>query len=289
MRHPLRWALTYIAVLLPLLLPFQASAHNDASIAEAINALNERLEALEQIVLHTSAMPTADLIRLQPCQDRLLDKKYFVICYRDSWKTAAWVGYHLDKASLAGNTKRTDDFRPDFDIPEEFRSDLDDYRNSGYDRGHMAPAGAFPASRESMSTTFLLSNMAPQTAHLNRNRWRILESEVRKVANNVGEVWVFTGNIIEKASARTIGPEKVAVPDECFKVILLRGADNRLSMYAFRMKNLTKGITGPTTKYQTTVDDIEKATGIDFFPGLANSMEDQLESTKAEWPADREI
>jgi len=111
------------------------------------------------------------------CQ--VLINDWFITCHDNSKRIPQWVSYHLNAVLLAGSTKRSDDFRPDSELPEGERAELADYAGSGYDRGHMAPAAAFKRSEAAMSEAFKLSNMAPQTPSLNRVMWRLLEEDVR--------------------------------------------------------------------------------------------------------------
>ena len=148
----------------------------------------------------------------------LLVKEFFVICHDMEQEIPEWVTYHLTRENLQGTTQRTDDFRPDPELAPGERAELVDYRNSGYDRGHMAPAADFKRSQEAMSETFLLSNMAPQRPSLNRGIWERLEREVRSLADAHGSIWVFTGALFLDGSGNPsspvsfIGPNRVAVP-----------------------------------------------------------------------------
>ena len=126
----------------------------------------------------------------------VLVNDYFITCHDNAYRVPQWVSYHLTAESLSGDAERRDDFRPDPDLSELHRAELDDYVGSGYDRGHMAPAAAFRRSEEAMSETFKLSNMAPQTPTLNRVMWRLLEDDVRELAGLAGSIWVFTGSLI---------------------------------------------------------------------------------------------
>ena len=114
----------------------------------------------------------------------LLKKTYLIICYNKGWKIPLWVGYELTKSQIEGNVRRTNDFRPDPALDDQFTAKLKDYKGSDFDRGHMAPAAAFKADQVGMSGTFLLSNIAPQTPALNRIAWRKLEAEVRTLVHD---------------------------------------------------------------------------------------------------------
>lgn len=180
----------------------------------------------------------------------ILDKGYSVMNHNNDWKIPYWVSYYLSSSNLQGTAGRTDDFRPDPQLPTGSRSELEDYRHSGYDRGHNAPAAAFKRSRDAISTTFLLSNMSPQTPRLNRNIWRILEEEVRDMVTKEGEAWIITGNVFLNPDSQFvnpsefIGPNNVTVPTHCFKAILSVNESGDYSMYAFLLPNQRDCIPG---------------------------------------------
>lgn len=220
----------------------------------------------------------------------ILDKRYFVINHNNHWKIPYWVAYCVTAADLRGIAGRTDDFRPDPELPVGSRVELADYRNSGYDRGHNAPAADFKRSREAMSTTFLLSNMCPQTPELNRQIWENLESQVRQMTQERGRAWVVTGSLFMSPDSQSTSPQEfigannVAVPTHCFKVALFVDGNGNYSMYAFMMPNLRDNIPGVPADYMLRVDRLESITGYDFFPLLDDAIENRLESTIQTWP-----
>jgi len=222
----------------------------------------------------------------------VLDKGCFVINHDDRWKVPYWVGYYLSDWNLQGSVERTGDFRADPEIPVGSRAELKDYSGGGYDRGHMAPAGCFKRSVESISTSFLLSNMCPQTSRLNRGRWRILEEEVREHVVIRGEAWVITGCLFLDELDRsirvppdTIGANEVAVPSHCFKAILSMGPDSGFCAYAFVMPNDSVSIPGTSVDYMMTIDDLEQMTGYDFFYRVPDPREEAIESRwNPGWP-----
>lgn len=286
---------------LPVIIIFLAAPYvaiAQPTVEERLDRIEQHLDRLEVKIDRLLAVQEAklqsaggEIIREQDCDDLLLDKEFFVICYNAETKIANWVGYFLSEENLRGTISRTDDFRPDPKLGPEVRSQLADYRGSGFDRGHMAPAAAFKRSRQAMSTTFLLSNMAPQTPQLNRAIWRLLEDDVREVARTQGDVWVFTGNLfIDENGTRLepssrIGSNNVAVPTHCFKAILVRTEESGWMAYGFIMPNIRERIPGPVDAYQVPVDVIESASEIDFFAFLPDALEEQLERTRQPWPA----
>ncbi len=233
----------------------------------------------------------------------VLMNNYFVTCHDDESRIPEWVTYHLTAEAMVGEAERSDNFRPDPDLPEGARADLADYVGSGYDRGHMAPAAAFKRSDAAMSQTFVLSNMVPQTPSLNRQMWRLLEEDVRELATAAGSIWVFTGSLFLKNDGSPIEPitfigsNRVAVPIHFYKVIL---ADNAayagsagyaassigtLEMFAFVMANQHDQLDGEPEDYLVSVDLVEALSGLDFFSALPDSLEMVLENqTAGTWP-----
>ena len=283
-----KWKSLFFVIVLCGIWPSQVGAQSD---------INARLDQIERKIDRLLALQETERINFdadsflnQVCDGDRLDKQFFTVCHVRDWKISRWVGYHLTEENLNGKAKRKNNFRPDPQLARGSRSELTDYRNSGFDRGHMAPAAAFKRSKQAMSTTFLLSNMAPQTAQLNRNKWRLLEEDVRTLARDHGDVWVFTGNLFLNSNEqptspqKTIGSNKVAVPTHCFKTILLRSNEQRWQMFAFLMPNQRSPIPGSVEDYQVTVDRIETLAGIDFFSGLPDGLEHDLERTTTSWP-----
>lgn len=254
--------------------------------------------------------PAALLEAACPAGDsQLLPKGFFTICYQTEWRIPRWVAYHLTAPDLEGGVARTEDFREDEAIePEDLRSTLKDYKDGkGYHRGHMAPAKAFDRSVVAMSTTFLLSNMAPQTPSLNSGKWRALEGRVLKVVDAHRGVWVFTGNLFAKetrsrrSAARTfealdpgtlpknsrrhwIGKGRVAVPTHSFKAILVARDNGEFAAFGFIMPNQRTRLPGKERDYQVPIDEIERLTGLDVFSALDDDLETRLEAGTPAWP-----
>jgi endonuclease G len=291
-----RNSLAYFVVLLLFIINQGIS---QADFEQRLNKLETRLDSLINALKDKSITLSRDTIQdsinllygIISVKGTLLDKGYFVINHNNEWKIPYWVAYYLSDSLLLGKAKRTNDFRPDPELAIGSRAELEDYRNSGYDRGHNAPAADFKRSREAMSLTFLLSNMSPQTPRLNRGIWENLEEQVREMVREKGNGWIITGNIFMAADSELtkpkefIGANKVAVPTHCFKVILLRDQIGTFSMYAFLLPNQRDYIPGIPADYILKVDKLEEITGYDFFPLLDDSIENRLESiVPSTWP-----
>lgn len=225
------------------------------------------------------------------CDGQILPKPHYIICYVSSLKDPRWVTYHLTAADLQGTASRQNDFRPDPELPEGQRAELSDYSRSGFDRGHMAPAGDFKRDATSMSDTFVLSNMTPQTPNLNRIMWEHLEEQVRALVQVHGQIWIVTGALFLDADGKPtqptqfIGTNHVAVPTHLYKVILCEHKDGSREMFAFVMPNQRARLSGAPKDYIRTVKDVEQMSGLDFFAALPKAIQDHLESIKAtNWP-----
>ncbi len=205
----------------------------------------------------------------------------FQLCYRESYEQAEWVSYTITRAELIKVTGRTNDFRPDTQISTG-SADLNDYRGSGFDRGHMAPSADMTWSKESTSDSFLLSNMSPQRPAFNRKIWKTLEESVRSWADYFGQVVVITGPLLEKDSSlyEAIGTNKVAVPEFYYKALLtsvnVQGKEKYIAL-AFIMPN--ENIKGSIWDFACNVDQVEKRSGLDFFSLLPDFEENIVESS----------
>ena len=183
-----------------------------------------------------------------------------------------WVYYELVKGETNGdNTREGKTFRKDPDLQRP-QADDDDYRNSGWSRGHMAPAGDFKWSDKAMTETFYFTNCCPQNQKLNAGQWSTLEKKVRKWANKFGKVLVVTGPIIGQNIYGTIGDNNVVVPDAFFKAVV--AGDQSI---AFVMYN--KPDNENMQKCAMSVDKLEKLSGYDFFSELDDEFENRVEAT----------
>ncbi|MBQ6027989.1 MAG: DNA/RNA non-specific endonuclease [Treponema sp.] len=217
--------------------------------------------------------------------------QYYTICYRKSYEQAEWSAYCLRDWMLQKNAKRTNDFRPDPQIAGGSAT-LADYKKSGYDRGHLTPAGDMVFSREAMSETFYMSNMCPQAAAFNRGIWKDLEDQVREWVRLYGAAYVVSGPVLSKPASEYpfIGESKVAVPEFFYKAILVPIYDDGLEedspgsletcadviAIAFVIPN--KACEGDFWRYAKSVDEAEEITGLDFFPLLEDSVENRAEA-----------
>ncbi|HAI76304.1 MAG TPA: DNA/RNA endonuclease [Microscillaceae bacterium] len=197
----------------------------------------------------------------------------YTLSYNEDHEQANWVAYRLESKNLDGKTKRNSDFRPDPAIQQ--RSALpDDYKASGYDRGHLAPSGDFKFSAQANSETFLMSNISPQVHAFNEGVWRALEEALRDWVRKDKIYYIVTGPVLQGKLKKIGKQNKVSVPDYYFKIVLC--LEKEPKAIAFLMKN--EASDAPLKSFVTSIDKIEELTGIDFFPALPDELEDKLES-----------
>lgn len=210
----------------------------------------------------------------------------YVLAQDARLKIPLWVQYELSPADLRGTANRTDDFRPDTSIPFGSRAELNDYRGSNFDRGHMAPAADMKRSQNVMSECFLLSNMAPQIGvGFNRDIWEELEAAVRGWVEQRGSLTIIIGPIFAvkemQVSYKVIGNSHVAVPTYFYKIIVDTNDPNRMEALAFILPN--ENLSGHhCSEFLCSIDEIEKMTGLDFLSVLPQDVQEKVESRKAD-------
>lgn len=198
----------------------------------------------------------------------------YTVHFNTDWHIPNWVAYQLTCNETQGEEERGKHFRPDPDVSEGCPT-THDYTNSGYDRGHMAPAGDMKWDRRAMDESFYMSNICPQNHNLNAGDWKTLEEKVRDWACEYGPVYVVCGPIDDGSSPR-IGEAKVLVPKAFYKVLLCRRKGKWQSI-GFVYEN--KAGHKPLRSYCVSVDSVEKLTGTDFFFLIDDATEDTIEST----------
>lgn len=238
----------------------------------------------------------ADRLRSAYCPGRLLEKSRIRICYDDDARVARWVSHELRAVDLAAPPERTDDFREDDALPPLYRAQNEHYARSGFQRGHLAPAGDFRDDLRSVSESFLLSNVVPQTRDSNVTMWLRLEREVRDHVKTYGRAWIFTGPLFLGPEGLPIRPfarigqdtlgrgdPGVAVPTHMFKAVLLETKDGYRNAAGFVVLNARGDYGDDTRHYLVPVDHLEYWAQTDFFADLEDGEEALLEARVGQW------
>ena len=235
-----------------------------------------------------SKMPTGEtLLRPAPMKkgtpERILRRRGYITSYNSYTKLPNWVAWELNREKLVERESRTDKFLPDPDLPRAEAVTTDDYKRSGWDRGHMCPAGDNRWHWRAMQESFYMTNICPQNHNLNRGDWKELEEACRAWAQCEEGIYIVCGPVFYNQKHRTIGRDHVVtVPEAFFKVVLCLG-EPRPKAIGFIFKN-TSG-NHPLDKYVNSVDEVERITGIDFFPALPDEVEREVEARRdpAQW------
>ena len=223
------------------------SAHNDID-----DMLMPTMKSTNGIVLHRIA---------------------YVTSYNKTTLLPNWVAWCLTAEHSDGDCPRINKYFEDEEVPFP-KATNEDYKGSGWSRGHMCPAGDNKWDSDAMRESNLLTNMCPQHASLNSGLWNVIERDCRKWAKAYGELYIVCGPVLLNREHETIGMNNVVVPEAFFKVIL------RLSPEPAAIGFVVRNNEGKNKKDQfiNTVDDVERITGMDFFPALPDSIENIVEA-----------
>lgn len=197
----------------------------------------------------------------------------YTVSYNHGTRQPNWVAWTLTRAHASGKLKRGD-FEDDMDMPSP-KGTKADYFNTGFDRGHLCPAGDNKWSQKAMDECFLMTNMCPQTHALNAGVWNSIEQQCRTWAKKYGKVYIVCGPIFLNKQHRKLGKNKVVVPDAFFKVILRTGKNPQAIGFICRNQS-AKGL--QKKDFVNSVDEVERITGYDFFSKLPDNVEKKIEA-----------
>jgi endonuclease G len=186
------------------------------------------------VIVALNATDISDFIDLNNC-DQIIDKQIFKICYSYKYKGALAVWYELDgKFVNKNNIKNRPDFYSEKNIPIEYRTKSQDYINSGFDRGHLAPDANFDYDPKTQAKTYSMVNIVPQSPTLNRKAWIKAERYERLIANKLNTTTVI--NLIDYSKSTTlIGKSKLSVPNTFYKIIF---NDDKNFKKCFKYENI---------------------------------------------------
>lgn len=217
---------------------------------------------------------------LDGVSEQILRKTGYIVSYNKDTRCPNWVAWHLTAEHTDGLYNRLSNFHEEEDVPEP-RATLQDYRGSGWSRGHMCPAGDNKWDRNAMYDSFSLANVCPQNRSHNSGLWNSIEMDCRSWARKYGDIYIVCGPVLMRGEHETIGDDAIIVPEAFFKVVLcLNGKPKAFGIITRNTDGIRK-----RDLYYNTIDQVERITGMDFFPALPDSIENAVESTASlnEW------
>lgn len=212
-----------------------------------------------------------------PAANQIIFNRHYVLGYSYYFRQAKWA---LEIINSEDVVERSDNFRPDYRIPEMFRVDLQDYSGSGHDRGHLVASADKRSVELENSETFLLSNMSPQKPNFNRRIWKTLESAVRDLneQKKILETYVICGPIFYfDKPVKFIGKKDnnevaIPIPNAFFKSVLTENNRGHLNMWSFILPN--KQARQPLEEFQVATTKVEQYAGIQLWARLEGSKID---------------
>lgn len=273
----------------------QTSEEKINNLTEEINQLDQQKEQLYQkLETYKLTKLREDLYKygLPKTNDNeeIIHHAAMSLVYSEPHEQAKWVAHIILPDIISGKAGRSNDFREDSLVKTGSATEIDyflktkkedgyyEYDGFGYDRGHLAPSADFRWSKNALSESYFYSNMSPQLAEFNREKWGELEDILRGyIYNNpTTQLYVVTGPLLNDTLPKIErGINKVSIPAYYYKVVM--DLTNQKAI-GFIMPN--QKINYPLNNYAVSIDEVEAATGIDFFHQLEDEKENTLESQK---------
>lgn len=212
--------------------------------------------------------------KLENRSEQLLTRTGYVTSYNKDYKIPNWVGWILTDDHTSGPYKRNGlQFHEDEDVDYP-RATHFDYMQSGYDRGHMCPAGDNKWNRDAIEETFLMTNICPQDGNLNKGDWNELENKCRSWAKKMGKIYIVCGPILYNKEHKRIGKSKVTVPEAFFKIVLCLEGNPKGIGFIYKNQSGNNNM----NSYVNSIDQVERITGIDFFSNLDENIQNIAEA-----------
>ena len=212
-------------------------------------------------------------VKLSQSNQKILKRTAYYLSYNPILLIPNWVAWHLTAEHADGDCPREKNYYEDEDVPLP-RATNADYKGSGWTRGHMCPAADNKWDSIAMRESSFLTNICPQHTSLNTGLWNRIEQDCRKWAKKYGDLYIVCGPVLLNQEHETIGMSKVVVPEAFFKVILRMNPQPAAIGFIVRNNEGKK----KRDQYVNTIDEVERITGIDFFPALPDDIEDEVEA-----------
>lgn len=207
--------------------------------------------------------------------EQKIEHKAYILSFNSAFGQPSWVYYLLTSQHAEGSLKRKDSFKADPMVDKASRVTPADYRNSGYDKGHLAPNADMNWDGEVQKECFYMSNMSPQTHAFNAGLWKSLEELVRQWAMEYDSLYIVTGPVFDTLTDTIGNTHRVGVPRSFYKVVL----DLRRGVgIGFLVSQDEKRNGRPLSHWAVSIDEVERRTGLDFYPQLPDRDESRIEA-----------
>jgi endonuclease G, mitochondrial len=198
---------------------------------------------------------------------------HFTLSYNEGDELPSWAAYALtpEMAKALGTVKEKYAEDP---LVSTNSSSPKDYKDAGFVMGQLVPTEDMLLDLKTAQETYLMSNIVPQKVGFNKFLWKGLEQLTREWAKEGNTLYIAAGPVLADGPFGSFGKNKVAIPLRYYKVIMDLNGERAIG-FVFRVNTSS----GTLTSYALTVDEVEKATGIDFFMNVPDDLEQKLEST----------
>lgn len=224
-------------------------------------------ERMKRVKIGNLAYPIRD------SSERIITHEGYSFTFSYEHNQAYWIAYYLTPQRVEGSVQRSGHFQKDPELPNA-EVGPGDYRNSGLDRGHLAPAADMKWDEQAMKESFYFSNISPQNPKFNRGIWRQLEEKVREFVYLSDTLYIVTGPIFGQRIG-AIGNNLVTIPNAYYKA-LLGYWDKKWHAVGFVLEQYPLS-SGEISEYAISIDDLERITHINFFHHLPDEIEEAIE------------
>ena len=254
-----------MSLLVAIVFAFQSSSEPVYQTTQKVQ------QELKQDIVPSESISHLEYPALLP-NEKIISHTGYSFVYSEEHEQAKWIAYELTKEETTSLFERTDKFLVD-PMVSTGTAENSDYLKSGYDKGHLAPAADMGWSAITMKESFYLSNMSPQLPGFNRGVWKRLEEMMRSWAIDNSAIYIVTGPVLA-SGLPTIGGNRVSIPNYYYKVIL-DYTQPEIKAMGFILPNASSS--SALSSFAVSIDEVEKATGLDFFPALPDDQETTLE------------
>ncbi len=273
--------ITYFATIVSIALLCSSCGGSNASAkddgADQVQQEVVAPEGVDEPMPRATTLPYEIPVWQTEVEEIRLDRKGYSLSYNPEELIPHWVAWELNSEKLVERESRSDNFAPDPDLDPRAAVTTYEYKGSGWDRGHMCPAGDNRWHWKAMDESFYMTNICPQSGSLNRGDWKELEEACRRWAAEE-PVYIVCGPILyDTPKYGYIGHElDIRIPDAFFKVVLTGLQSGKPRAIGFIYKNET--CNNPMGKYVNTIDQVERITQLDFFSAMDDDVERRVEA-----------